>query len=40
MNVIINKIMSAIVNKHRILSYDYEEMNNAQLEKEIYQQIT
>jgi len=35
----LNKIMSDIVDKQGILSEDYEESNNAQLEKEIYQQI-
>jgi len=35
----LNKIMSVIVDKQRILSYDYEESNNTQLEEEIYQQI-
>jgi len=35
----LNKIMSVIVDKQRILSDDYEESNNAQLEEEIYQQM-
>ena len=35
----LNKIMSVIVDKQGILSDDYEETNNAQLEEEIYQQI-
>jgi len=34
----LNKI-SVIVDKQRILSNDYEESNNAQLEEEIYQQM-
>jgi len=35
----LNKIMSVIVDKQGILSDDYEERNNAQLEEEIYQQM-
>ena len=35
----LNKIMSIIVDKQEILSYDYEETNNTQLEEEIYQQM-
>ena len=33
----LNKIMSAISDKHDILSDDNEETNNVQLEEEIYQ---
>ena len=32
----LNKIMSAISNKHDLLSDDNEETNNVQLEEEIY----
>ena len=35
----LNKIMSVIVDKQGILSDDYEERNNVQLEEEIYQQM-
>ena len=35
----LNKIMSVIADKQGILSDEYEEPNNAQLEEEIYQQI-
>jgi len=35
----LNKIMSVIVDKQVILSDDYEETNNAQLEEKIYQQM-
>jgi len=35
----LNKIMSVIVDKQGILSDDYEETNNTQLEEEIYQQM-
>ena len=35
----LNKIMSVIVDKQGILSDNYEEANNAQLEEEIYQQM-
>ena len=35
----LNKIMSAIGDKHDVLSYENEETNNVQLEEEIYQQI-
>jgi len=35
----LNKIMRIIVDKQGILSDDYEETNNTQLEEEIYQQI-
>jgi len=35
----LNKTMSVIVDKQGILSDDYEEANNAQLEEEIYQQM-
>ena len=35
----LNKIMSVIVDKQRILSDDYEETNNAQLEEEIHEQM-
>ena len=32
----LNKIMSAITNKHDVLSDDNEETNNVQLQEEIY----
>ena len=35
----LNKIISVIIDKQGILSNDYEETNNAQLEEEIYQQM-
>ena len=35
----LNKIMSIIVDKQGILSDDYENTNNTQLEEEIYQQM-
>ena len=35
----LNKIMSVIVDKQGILSDDYEDTNNAQVEEEIYQQM-
>ena len=35
----LNKIMSAISDKHDVLSDDNEETNNVQLEEEIYQQM-
>ena len=35
----LNKIMSAISDKHDFLSDDNEETNNVQLEEEIYQQM-
>ena len=35
----LNKIMNVIVDKQGILSEDYEETNNAQLEEDIYQQM-
>jgi len=35
----LNKIMSAISDKHDVLSDDNEETNNIQLEEEIYQQM-
>jgi len=35
----LNEIMSVTVDKQGILSDDYEESNNAQLEEEIYQQM-
>jgi len=35
----LNNIMSVIVDKQGILSFDYVEINNAQLEEEIYQQM-
>ena len=35
----LNKIMSVIVDKQGVLSEEYEESNNAQIEEEIYQQM-
>jgi len=35
----LNKIMSVIIDKQGILSYDYEKTNNSQLEEEIYQEM-
>jgi len=35
----LNKIISLIVDKQGVLSDDYEEANNTQLEEEIYQQL-
>jgi len=35
----LNKIMNVIVDKQGILSEDYEDTNNAQLDEEIYQQM-
>ena len=35
----LNKIMSAISDKHEVLSDDNEGTNNVQLEEEIYQQM-
>ena len=35
----LNKIMSAISNKHDVLSDENEETNNVELEEEIYQQM-
>ena len=35
----LNKVISVIVDKQGMLPNDYEEMNNAQLEKEIYLQM-